>query len=60
LVSAPVSSPTSGAQAIAAGGELTCALANGAVRCWGYNFYGQLGFGSTSDSHVPAAPIDFP
>ena len=36
---------------IAAGGKHTCVLLkNGTVQCWGYNHYGQLGNGSTSDS----------
>ncbi|WP_394823035.1 RCC1 domain-containing protein [Pendulispora albinea] len=33
---------------IAAGGKHTCARrANGSVACWGYNYFGQLGNGST-------------
>jgi alpha-tubulin suppressor-like RCC1 family protein len=45
-----------GATAIAAGQNHSCAIVNGGVKCWGYNYYGQLGTGSfTSSSLVPAA-----
>ena len=37
----------------------TCALlSNGNVRCWGYNPYGQLGYGNTTtigDNETPAS-----
>ena len=34
---------------ISPGGMHTCALRpNGAVRCWGYNNYGQIGIGSNT------------
>jgi alpha-tubulin suppressor-like RCC1 family protein/uncharacterized protein YjbI with pentapeptide repeats len=42
------------ATAIANGGNHTCALlADGTVRCWGYNVFGQLGDGTTTDSTMP-------
>src|SRR5215831_18983633 len=37
-------------------GNTTCAIvAGGAVDCWGYNQFGELGDGSTIESHVPVA-----
>ena len=49
---------------IAAGDAHTCAvLDNGTVRCWGWGFVGQLGYGNTSnigDNETPgsAGPVD--
>ena len=37
------------ATAIAAGSYHNCALLdNASVKCWGYNYYGQLGIGNTT------------
>jgi alpha-tubulin suppressor-like RCC1 family protein len=47
-----------GAVAISAGGWHTCALlADGTVRCWGDNTWGQMGNGATLVSPSPLAPI---
>ncbi len=44
-------------QAIAVGGQFTCALAGGSVYCWGFNTQGSLGNNSTMDSYSPVQPM---
>ncbi len=50
----PVTGLGSGVTAIAAGAGQTCALtAAGAVQCWGYNIFGQLGNASSTNRQLP-------
>ncbi|MCH2109427.1 MAG: RCC1 repeat-containing protein, partial [Polyangiaceae bacterium] len=47
---------TEKAVSVSAGERHSCAvLETGAVNCWGYNEYGQLGDGSNNDSTTPVA-----
>ncbi|MDP9149104.1 MAG: hypothetical protein M3O36_04065 [Myxococcota bacterium] len=52
---APVAVPgLGGVTAIAAGQQFTCALlADGTLRCWGENLFGQLGDGTATKSSTP-------
>jgi len=55
----PVSvSGLSGATALAGGEYHNCAIvAGGAVKCWGYNFAGQLGDGTTTLQRTPVSVV---
>ena len=50
---------TSGVTAISAGQYYTsCAVHNGAAKCWGSNTFGELGNGLYTDSNVPVQVTD--
>jgi alpha-tubulin suppressor-like RCC1 family protein len=48
-----VSGLGSGVASVAGGYAHTCAVVNGAAKCWGYNRYGQIGNNSVANSAAP-------
>lgn len=54
----PVAGLDSGVASISAGGLHTCALLDdGTVRCWGFNFGGQSGDGTSANIRVTPVPV---
>ena len=55
----PVPFFTGNVTKICAGSDHTCALTtDGRLYCWGYNFYGQLGDGTNSETNTPVQVVD--
>lgn len=53
-------SPGASIASLTAGQDFTCASVNGELRCWGRNYYGQAGVGTTTDRYLPSqvhAPV---
>ncbi len=51
---------SSGATALAAGNDNSCALVSGLARCWGYNGSGSLGDGTRVQRNTPVAVAGLP
>jgi alpha-tubulin suppressor-like RCC1 family protein len=51
---------TSGGQAVALGDNNdSCAMVSGALKCWGYGYYGELGNYASADSWVPVNVVNY-
>lgn len=50
-----------GSLLVSTGREHSCVVRDdGAVQCWGLNFTGQLGNGTTTNSNVPVTVVGIP
>ncbi len=58
--SGPTCVPLGSANAVAAGGYVTCAASAGKAYCWGHNFRGALGIGTVGLASDPAFPTAVP
>jgi len=58
LVPVAVDGLSSGVQLVALGSSHGCAIdSNGTLKCWGGNFFGQLGDGTTMDRTRPVVVL---
>jgi alpha-tubulin suppressor-like RCC1 family protein len=63
--SSPVPVPVSGiagtarSLSLAPNGLHTCAIADGAMECWGFDSHGELGQGGLTDADTPEPPMGF-
>jgi alpha-tubulin suppressor-like RCC1 family protein len=56
--SGQTNSLTSAITQVSAGGEVACVLLSmGSVQCWGYNFYGSLGIGGSTNWPIPGQTV---